>query len=122
DVSCPCPLVLGMSTNPFNEDSFFFSFTTDISATEDEAVQLKLDNGAYLTGNVEQISEDGKTVEISFSNGMTNGICTHIVGVFCDESLGCSATVMSANDCRSNQTDSVSLVLSNPIKALTAAD
>lgn len=119
---CPCPVVVDMQANPFTAGHYYFTFATPISGEAGSTVQLQLDNGAYVTGTLVQISTDGKTAEIAFSAPLAQGLCTQIVGIYCDSSLGCSADVVSASDCRSGQTNTVKLVLSNPIKALTAGN
>lgn len=117
DLTCPCPLVLDISVNPMNPLNYYFTFATPVAVEAEDPIQLALDNGAYLTGSVEAVSTDGKVVEVSFTTALTKGVCTQIVEIFCDDSLGCSALVASASDCRSGQTNSVALVLSNAIKA-----
>jgi hypothetical protein len=122
DVTCPCPIVLSISANPFAANSYYFTFATAVTGAPTDPVTLAFDNGAPITGELVQISADGLTAEISFTEALPGGACAHIVSVFCVNTLGCSATVASASDCRSNQTGVVKLILSNAIRATDAGD
>lgn len=119
DVLCPCPIVVDIRADPFTANHYDFTFYSAVSGDAEDPVQLQLDNGAYITGTLVQISGDGLTAEISFTDPLPHGICTHITQVFCDDSLGCSADVQQATDCRAMGTDVFKLILSNAIKALT---
>ena len=118
---CPCPLVLSIVQNPFTPENYYFTFASAVTGVADDPIIFELDNGTSLTGTLVQISDDGKTAEASFTDGLDAGVCTHIIGVFCTDNRGCSALVQAACDCRSNQTGVVHLTLSNAIKA-DAAD
>lgn len=122
DVSCPCPLVMSIQANPFGTNSYFFTFASAVTGTPDEDVILEFDNGAPITGTLVQISSDGLAAEISFTAGLPDGACAHIVSIFCANTMGCSATVSLASDCGSNQTGTVELILNNSIRAVTAGD
>lgn len=116
---CPCPFVVGLPyQNPIN-GQWFFQFSIDTGAVQGGTIQLALDNGAYITATVNAVSSDGQTLVLTLPAGFTGADCGRITAVYCDETAGCSATVICANDCRSNQTDAVKIVLSNLIKATT---
>jgi hypothetical protein len=119
---CPCPTVLDFQADPFVENQYIFTFATPVTGEAEDAVVLELDSGLPLTGEIVQISESGNVVSILFATPLDGGICTHIVGVFCVNSLGCSAIVQEASDCRSLAINAVSLRLSNGIRAIDAAD
>lgn len=122
EVGCPCPLVLDITANPMAANTYYFRFAAEVTGEEGNDVQLQLDNGAYITGSLVGISADGRTAEISFTTDLSAGVCTQIVGIYCDSSLGCSALVDNVSDCRAGETGNIKLILSNAIKAITAAD
>ena len=120
-VGCPCPLILGWQANPITAGNFFISLATAIEAVADDEIQFGVDTGGYITGTVVDLSSDGKTVEVTFPEGTDLGICDHFTTVFCDNTLGCSASVLKYDrNCTDNTR--IDLFLSNPIKADTAAD
>jgi len=122
DVGCPCPLVMSITANPFAANSYYFTFATAVTGSPLDPVILEFDNGAPITGTLVQISTDGLTAEISFTDGLCDGVCSHIVSVFCQNNLACSSTVQQASDCRSDQTGNVKLILTRGIRAITAGD
>lgn len=122
DVGCPCPMVLSIMDNPLDSAQQYFTFNLAVEGAVDEDVRLLLDNGAYITGTLVDVSTDGKTALFEFTTPLTAATKAQIIGVFCDETLGCAARVDNANDCRSGVTDTVRLTLSNPIVAITAGD
>lgn len=118
---CPCPLILGFSANPMTAGNYFIELAVPSSAIAEDDVQFGLDTGGYITGNVEDVSTDMKTLEVSFPEGTDLGICDHFTSIFCDNTLGCSATVMAyAVNCTDGTR--LNLTLNQPIKADTAAD
>jgi len=122
DVTCPCPVLAGpITVNPFVANSYFFTFATPVVGEPEAAVNIQLDNNLYITGELVQISADGKTAEILFETPLDIASC-NIIGIYCDSQLACSSSVVFASDCRSDQTDSVDLTLDVAIKALEAGD
>ncbi len=119
---CPCPLIGSVTADPFTAGTYVFTFYTSPDVAAEDPIQIQLDNGAYITGEVVQVSTDGLTVSVSFTTDPGADLGCHVVGIFCDTGLGCSATVVNACDCRSNQTGHVELTLSNAIKAIDADD
>jgi hypothetical protein len=122
DVLCPCPVVMSITANPLTAGNYYFQFSTPVTGEAEDPVQLQLDNGAFITGALVALSDDGLTAEITFTTDLPEGICTAIIGIYCDSSLGCSASVQFATDCRSGATNAVKLILSNPIKAIDVND
>lgn len=121
DVGCPCPAVVSTSVDPIS-GNYFFTFATPTAGEADDPVLLELDTGVAVTGTLEAISTDGLTIEVSFADGVFSGsLLCHVIGIECQTTAACSATVMSTCDCRSGQTNAVKLTLSNPIVAQTAA-
>jgi hypothetical protein len=118
--SCPCPLVLSAVASAFTSGLYTVVFAVPIDAAVDDSIQIGLSTGGYITGTVSAITTDGKTLSIQFAAGTTLTNCNGLTTVFCDNTLGCSSTVLVANDCRSTETGDFSVVLSNPIKAVTA--
>lgn len=119
---CPCPLILGYNQNPITLTNYFFNLATPTTAVADDSIQLGLDNGAYLTGTVANVSSDSLSVEVTFGAGTDLGTCDHFTTLFCDDTLGCSSDVLTATDCRSDVTDAVTLFLKSPIKATDVND
>jgi hypothetical protein len=120
--SCPCPLVLSSIPDPFNAGRYFVTFATPIDAEAEDAIQVGIATGGYLDGTVEAITSDGQTLSIQFDSDVVITSCDNLTTVFCDNTLGCSATVINNCDCRSGVTGTFQAVLSNPIKAVTADD
>lgn len=119
DVSCPCPIVLSVTANPFVTGNYIFTFAAPLSVERGSTVQLGLDTGGYLTGTVVTYSTDGTTIELHFTDTCPG--CTHFVSVYCNDTLGCSADVLTACACMMTIDQvaqaAVTVVLKNPIKA-----
>lgn len=120
--TCPCPAVLSVEKDPFNTLRWFFTFATPVTGIVSDPVLLALGNGGYVTGTLKVISSDSLTASIELPTGFTLATVQEITNVYCDSSLGCSANVICADDCRSGETNYVRLTLGNPIKADAAAD
>lgn len=117
--TCPCPLVLSAVPNAFTAGLYTLTFATPIDAVVEDTIQIGIATGGYLTGEVVQITSDGLTLEIQFSATTVITDCNGFTAVFCDNTLGCSSTVLTACDCRAGETGDVKLVLANNIKAVT---
>ena len=119
-VGCPCSLITNAFANPINGHTIL-ELAVPLSPVPSPAATLQfgIDTGGYLTGTVVTAAADGSSVEVTFPNGTDLGVCDHFTTVFCDNTLGCSATVQS--QCTAG-TSSLSVVLSNPIKADTNND
>lgn len=119
-ITCPCPLVLSAVLDVFEADATYtVTFGVPIDAVALDQILLGLDTGGYLTGVVQDITADGKTLSIQFAAGTVITNCNGFTAVFCDDTLGCSSPVLSACDCRASQTGEIKVILSNPIKAAT---
>jgi hypothetical protein len=115
---CPCPLILSWSPNlANNSDTVFINLAVPLDVSAQDTVQFGIDTGGYLTGTVENVSDDGLTVEVTLN--ADPGICDHFTTIFCDNTLGCYADVVKS--CVEGTT-SLRLTLSNPIKADTNND
>lgn len=112
-VACPCPLILSYFVNPI-DDSVFINLAVPIEVSAEDEIQFGVDSGGYITGTVVELSSDGKTVQVTFPDG-TDVTCDHFTSLFCDDTLGCVADVLSyAVNC--TDATRLDLVLSNPIK------
>jgi hypothetical protein len=120
--TCPCPLVLSATADPFNAARYTIVFGVPIDAVPTDTLQLGLATGGYITGTVSAITSDGLTLSIQFATGTVIDNCAGLTAVFCDNTLGCSSLVSLANDCRSGETGDFRVILANPIKADTAGD
>lgn len=115
---CPCPLILSVTANPITAGNYYVSLSVPSDATASDEVQFGYDTGGYVTGTVVAVSEDDKTLEVTFEEDVPD--CDHFTFIFCDDTLGCSASVLTQSQCADNT--NVTLVISNPIKAVDAAD
>lgn len=115
---CPCPLSLSVTKSLFDADTYTIVFSAPIDAEEEDTIQLALQTGGYSDAEVVRITEDGLTVEVTSSDDLSDCI---VIGVFCDDSLGCSATVVGYSPECTDATR-LGLRLSNPIKAVTPGD
>lgn len=117
---CPCPLILTYFANPTVDGDFFLTLAVPLpeGTTEHDEIQFGIDTGGYVTGTVVSISEDLKAVEVTFDNDP--GTCDHFTTVFCDNTLGCSSSVMSYSIDPADATR-LYLTLQYPIKALTGS-
>jgi hypothetical protein len=116
DVSgCPCALITSAFVNPVSGASIL-TLAVPLSPvpSPSDTIQFGIDTGGYIVGTVVDVSEDGSSVEVTFPNGTDLGVCDHFTTVFCDNTMGCFATVQA--QCASGTT-AVKLTLSNPIKA-----
>lgn len=113
-VACPCPLILSYHVSGV-DGSVELSLSVPISASAEDEIQFGVDSGGYVTGTVVAISEDGKTVQVTFPEG-TDLACDHFTTIFCDNTLGCFADVVQYSVVCTDSTQ-LTLILSNPIKA-----
>lgn len=120
-ITCPCPLVLSATADPFNSGRYTIVFGVPIDAEVNDSIQIGLATGGYITGTVSAITSDGLTLSIQFTAGTVISNCNGFTAVFCDNTLGCSSMVLNTCDCRSGELGNFKVILSNPIKAVTAA-
>lgn len=113
--ACPCPLIVGFTPNPMVAGQYFVQFAVPMTVGAGGTIQLGLDNGGYITATVASASADFKTFIVTLPAGTTAGACTHFTTVYCDDTAGCSADVLSASDC--GTVGAVQLVLNHAIKA-----
>ena len=118
---CPCPAVVGVQAVPSAEGQYLVTFAVSTEAVAEETLVFTLQSGGTIDGTVVEVSDDGLYALVTFEEEW-NIDCNQVVSVDCGDSLVCSSAVMSASDCRSGQTGNVKLILSQPIKAVTAAD
>lgn len=112
--ACPCPLITSFTPSPVTAGHYFVTFAVPMTGAG-PTIQLGTDNGGYVTATVVAISASGYNVEVTLPAGTTANACSHFTTVFCDDSRGCSANVISASDC--GQTGDVQVVLDHAIKA-----
>lgn len=122
-VGCPCPLILSYSANPVTEGNYFINLAVPLSPVPDpsDEIQFGIDTGGYITGTVVTANANGLAVEVTFPEGTDLGVCDHFTTIFCDDTLGCFATVMAYSE-NCDNAEYINLTLSNPIKAVTAGD
>lgn len=116
-LTCPCPLILDVIPNPLEDGQFYFVFATPQTVLPNDEIELGLESGGSVTGTVVDSSADGLTILLTLPAGVTLDTCNHFVSVACVDNRACSAFVLHASDCRSNQTGLVEVVLEFPIKA-----
>lgn len=119
-ITCPCPLVLTATADPFEPGQYTITFAVPIDAEVEDTIQIGIGTGGYLTGTVTAITDDGLTLSILFSATTVISNCLGFTYVFCDDTLGCSSLVLSTCDCRSGEVGNFKAILANPIKAITA--
>lgn len=119
ETDCPCPLILNVVANPTTAGNYFVYLSGTTSAIATDTVQFGLDTGGYIEGEVVAVSSDMKVLEVTFT-GDVPANCA-FVSLYCDNTLGCSANVLEYNVVCTDSTR-LTLILSNPVKADTAAD
>jgi hypothetical protein len=112
---CPCPVITSSYVNPVNGNSIL-TLAVPLSPVPEAAdtIQFGIDTGGYIVGTVVDSSEDGTSVEVTFPDGTDLGVCDHFTTIFCDNTMGCSARVLS--QCASGD-NALKVILSNAIKA-----
>lgn len=116
-ISCPCPLILDVVPHPLTAGTFFFSFATPQDVDPDDTLEFQLESGGSVTATVVDSSSDGLTIEATLPDGVDLDTCNHFVAVACSDGRLCSSDVLTASDCRSDQTGLVDVVLEHAIKA-----
>lgn len=115
---CPCPQITDYHVNPLT-GNLFITLATPYTIGVATEVLLALTNGGYATGTIENIDADPATViELSFT-GTIPAACD-IASIWCVDTLECEATVLSYDNKGQAAEDTYSVVLDNPIKAVTA--
>jgi len=117
---CPCPLILNITADPFTANTYVITLAVPTLAVPDDVIQLATTNGGYVNGTVVTVSADDKTVRITVAAGTDLTNCD-LTTLFCDNTLGCVADVVDYWVDPATPT-LINLILSNPIKADTAAD
>lgn len=112
-LGCPCPLILSSFVNTI-DGSVIISLAAPIVATAGDHVQFGITTGGYIQGTVVALSSDGKTVQVTFADG-TDLSCDNFTTIFCDNTMGCFATVTEYSVVCTDNTR-LSLILSNPVK------
>jgi hypothetical protein len=111
-VLCPCPLILSYFINQI-DGSYLLQLAAPIDAAVDDTIQFGLTTGGFVSGDVLDISSDGKTVQIDF--GSADIGCDQFTTIFCDNTMGCfSSVVQYAVVC--TDATRLSLTLQNPVK------
>lgn len=118
-VGCPCPLILSVFADPITAGQYFITLSAPTTAVAEDEIQLGVDTGGYVTATVVSVSSDDKTLLVTIS-GSVPANC-QFVSIYCDNTQGCSASVLEYNVVCTDTTR-LTLILSNPIKADTAAD
>lgn len=120
DDGCPCSLILSSMVNPISGNVVLtLAVPLDPVPEAEDEIQFGITSGGYLTGTVVAAAEDGSAVEVTFPEGTDLGVCDNFTFIFCDNTLGCSANVLS--QCVQGTT-SLRLILSNAIKAVADND
>lgn len=118
-VTCPCPQVVSVVYNPVTSN-YLVQLATPTTATNGTKVQFGLDTGGYITATVVAVSTDKYYMTVTFDTTLTMTDCDHFTTIFCDNTLGCSADVLSYYVDTGDNTR-LYLTLGNGIKADTAA-
>lgn len=114
---CPCPLILSVTANPVTDGDYFVSLSVPVDVSPSDTIQLGYDTGGYVTATVVDSSSDGKAIEVTISEDLAS--CDHFTTIFCDNTLGCSATV-DAYSINCSDATRLDLILSYPIKAVSS--
>lgn len=114
----PQPLVLNVVAHPITADVYFLQLSVPTDAAADDTLSVGLDTGGYVNTLVVSVSADGLTVEVESTVDLSN---CNVTSLFCVNNMECSAQVLQyAVNC--SDATRLNLILSNPIKADTAAD
>lgn len=119
DTGCPCPPVESIQEIPVTPGTYLIKLGAPQDMAPASTVQFQLASGGYLTGTIVAQSADDLWVTATFAGQTVPDSCNAITQIFCVDTLACSTTVLSASTCAA---DSVTLVVSEPLKAVTAAD
>lgn len=122
DGGCPCALLASkpMKNMAVATNNWFFTFTTPVAAEVEDEVTITLKNGGYVVGEVINISADGLVLEIQFNASVNISACV-FEGLCPVNALACYADVILTSSCDTSS-GNFSLILKNPIKAITAED
>lgn len=118
-VSCPCPIILSVVPNNAVANRYVIEFAQAVDSEAEDVLQLALASGGYVSATVVAVSEDGRYVEVTLPATFSLAACNGITAVFCDDTLGCSSDVQAITVASDS---GYTLILKNPIKAVTASD
>lgn len=118
-VGCPCPLILNVGPNPVVAGQYFITLSAPTTAAVNDVIQLGVDSGGYVNGTIVALAADKRSFSVTIA-GTVPANCS-FTSVYCDVTQGCSASVNQYDTSCVDGTQ-VALILSNPIKADTAAD
>lgn len=112
---CPCPLIESASANPVTPGNYFIVLTVALADTVNvsDTIQLGVQTGGSVDAEVVTISDDRLVVEVTISEDLPS--CDIFTDLFCDDTGGCSASVLLAHVNCADATR-LDLTLSNPLK------
>lgn len=120
-VTCPCPAITEVRAHPITPNNWFVTFASPVTGSNGGTVALALDNDGSVNGTLVGNYTAAYAVQLALPAGFDISGFGRVQGIYCDSNLGCSARVLAINDCRSGQANQFDIILSNPIKAQTAA-
>lgn len=115
-IECPCSTIVDVQADPWEVGTYNITLSVGIDAEVEDSVRFAVSTGGFITGDIEQISEDGTLVQVDFGNQLPTKC--QLQAIYCDQSLGCSANVVGYDKSCTDGTQ-IGLILENPISAFT---
>lgn len=128
DVGCPCPIIVSSQANPITAGNFFLTLTNAVAVDVDDTIQLGVATGGYVDAVVASVNTPGAAtvIEVAIEDYAALEACDIFTAVFCDDTMGCQATVVSyTTGCTPDagaDDEHLVLTLSNPIKGDVGED
>lgn len=120
DVGCPCANIVSVTANPITPGNYFVVLNVPTTAVATDVIQLGYGTGGYVSATVVAVSADALTLEVTIAETLPLP-CDQFTTIFCDDTLGCSASVLEVVVNPADNTQ-LFLTLSYPLKAVTAGD
>jgi hypothetical protein len=118
-VTCPCPIVLSATPDPFVADAWNIELATPISVVATDPISFILQSGTSIDGEVVQVNAAGTLVQVTLPDTFTSETCNQIIEVECAAVGACSSEVSQAGACSGSVANTIDVPLQTPIVATT---
>lgn len=122
DVTCPCPIVLSATPDPFVASAWNIELATPIDVEAEDPISFVLQSGTTIDGEVVQVNAAGTLVQVTLPDTFTSETCNQVIEVECEAVGACSSEVSQAGACSGSVINTIDVPLQTPIVATTVGN